>query len=122
MGEIVDKGLLSPEFQIMNPLTATTLPNRMWYLIQNGFHDARPAVTPKFELELESIRLLTGAGAGATLLGVGAGGGVTLRGAGAGVLTRRGAGAGATFLVFLGGVMGADVVGVVGIEKELSTA
>ena len=55
-GEILDKGMLSPEFQIMNPLTATTVPNRLWWFIRNGFHDGNPGVTPPFRLDLAPHR------------------------------------------------------------------
>ena len=58
-GEIRDLGLLSPEFQIMNALTATTLPNRMWWFIENGLHDGNPAVTPEFKLQLDPVRTLS---------------------------------------------------------------
>ena len=55
-GEVSDLGLVSPEFQILNPLTATTGPNRFWSMIEDGFHTARPAVTPGFRLDLEPMR------------------------------------------------------------------
>jgi len=58
-GEIRDLGLLSPEFEIMNALTATTVPNRLWAFVRNGFHNGNPAVTPSFKLELASLRGLT---------------------------------------------------------------
>ncbi len=59
-GEIRDRGLVSPEFAIMNPLTATTVPNRLWSLIQDGFHDAHPSVTPSFEVEFAGVKHLSG--------------------------------------------------------------
>ena len=58
-GEIRDLGLLSPEFEIMNALTATTVPNRLWSFVRNGFHNGNPAVTPSFKLELAPLRGLT---------------------------------------------------------------
>ena len=58
-GEIRDRGFVSPEFAIMNPLTATTFPNRLWSLVQDGFHDAHPDVTPPFELQLTPLRPLS---------------------------------------------------------------
>lgn len=58
-GEIRDLGLLSPEFEIMNALTATTVPNRLWSFVRNGFHNGNPAVTPSFKLELDPLRGLT---------------------------------------------------------------
>ncbi|NNC89448.1 MAG: DUF1800 family protein [Akkermansiaceae bacterium] len=58
-GEVRDLGLLSPEFQIMNALTATSLPNRMWSFIQGGFHYGNPAVTPEFRLQLGPVRSLS---------------------------------------------------------------
>lgn len=58
-GEIRDLGLLSPEFEIMNALTATTVPNRLWSFVRNGFHNGNPAVTPVFKLELDPLRGLT---------------------------------------------------------------
>ncbi|TAE78468.1 MAG: DUF1800 family protein [Verrucomicrobia bacterium] len=58
-GEIRDLGLFSPEFEIMNALTATTVPNRLWSFVRNGFHNGNPAVTPSFKLELDPLRGLT---------------------------------------------------------------
>ncbi len=58
-GEIRDLGLLSPEFEIMNALTATTVPNRLWSFVRNGFHNGNPTVTPSFKLELAPLRGLT---------------------------------------------------------------
>jgi uncharacterized protein (DUF1800 family) len=58
-GEIRDLGLLSPEFEIMNALTATTVPNRLWSFVRNGFHNGNPAVTPSFKLVLDPLRGLT---------------------------------------------------------------
>lgn len=58
-GEIRDLGLLSPEFEIMNALTATTVPNRLWSFVRNGFHNGNSAVTPSFKLMLDPLRGLT---------------------------------------------------------------
>ena len=58
-GEIRDRELLSPEFEIMNALTATTVPNRMWKFVQDGFHSGNPNVTPEFKLQLESLQTLS---------------------------------------------------------------
>ena len=58
-GEVRDLGLVSPEFQIMNALTATTVPNRLWFFIENGFHDRNNTGTPEFELQLEPVMEFT---------------------------------------------------------------
>ena len=61
-GEIRELDLLSPEFQITNALTVTTIPNRLLYFIQNGMHDDRwrnPGVTPDFNLKMEPLETLS---------------------------------------------------------------
>ena len=58
-GEVRDRELLSPEFEIMNALTATTVPNRLWSFVQDGFHDGNPGVTPDFKLQLEPVQDLS---------------------------------------------------------------
>ncbi|MEM7383332.1 MAG: DUF1800 family protein [Verrucomicrobiota bacterium] len=58
-GEIRERGLVSPEFAIMNPLTATTLPNRLWSFVEDGFHDAHPDVTPPFRIRIEPLKDLS---------------------------------------------------------------
>ena len=61
-GEIRDNNLLSPEFQIMNALTSTTIPNRLLDFIENGFHDdsvKTPGVTPAFTAKLAPLETLS---------------------------------------------------------------
>ncbi|MGC6564898.1 MAG: DUF1800 domain-containing protein [Akkermansiaceae bacterium] len=65
-GEIRESNLLSPEFQIMNALTSTTIPNRLLDFIENGFHDdsvKNPGVTPSFTAKLAPLETLSQTGA-----------------------------------------------------------
>lgn len=64
-GEIRDNNLLSPEFQIMNTLTTTTIPNRLLSFIENGMHidTSFPGVTPNFELQTGPLEALSSTGA-----------------------------------------------------------
>lgn len=55
-GEVRDLNLLSPEFEIMNPLTATTTPNRLWTFMQDGLHTGNSSVTPEFKLQLGPLQ------------------------------------------------------------------
>ncbi|MFV1995996.1 MAG: DUF1800 family protein, partial [Verrucomicrobiales bacterium] len=41
-GAIADEKLLSPEFQILNDVTAATVPNYLWMGISESFHDLGP--------------------------------------------------------------------------------
>lgn len=43
-----DNNLYSPEFQIFNPVTATTMPNELTRILEGGLHRLRLTVTPEF--------------------------------------------------------------------------
>lgn len=49
-GSFRDTGLVAPEMQLMNPITAATGPNELRSMIDAGIHRLRSAVTPDFEL------------------------------------------------------------------------
>lgn len=52
-GEILDSGLVSPEFQILNSQTSVGMPNRFWEFIEDGFHTDSDGPPPTFELILD---------------------------------------------------------------------
>jgi len=55
-GEIADRNLRSPEFQILNDVTAATVPNYLWEGISEGFHhrnSRRPEKPLRLELSTE---------------------------------------------------------------------
>ena len=52
-GEIRDQGLLSPEFQILNSVTAIAGPNMFYSYITNLFHNVTRLHTPPFEIEID---------------------------------------------------------------------
>ena len=61
-GEILEGGLVSPEFEILDSSSAITLPNRMWTILSNGhLHTPRAeaeAVTPNTDFDflvMESV-------------------------------------------------------------------
>lgn len=56
-GDIRDSGLVSPEFQIVNSLTAVNMPNQFYGFIDDRFHTISPGVTtpptPDFSIDTD---------------------------------------------------------------------
>ncbi len=56
-GEVINKGLVSPKFQILNSYTATAAPNLWWSYLTNSFHQRTAGNTPSFTSTFASSSL-----------------------------------------------------------------
>jgi len=54
-GEIREANLTSPEFQILNSLTAVNTPNQLWDFIDERFHTITRSHTPNFAINLDDF-------------------------------------------------------------------